>query len=419
MPGAPHPLIGPEIQRRLLALRLILILLEILGLTFLDLGLEVELPHLPLAALIGLHLLLAASAALRLKTGRDAWPAEIFVELCADAGVMSALVYFCGGFANPFISLLLVPLLLAVTVLPEAWAWAMAALTVGLYSLLAHFYRPLILPVSAGGAVDLHLTGMWLNFILTVILLTAFMVRLARALRRREETLAAERERALRDEQLFLLGMQAASAAHDLATPLATVRLGLENMRDDYRGDDEISPGLDRLIRQTERMQATLGRIAAAAGATRAGDMPAALPLDVWIRETLEHWQLMRPQARLALSLPGLPATPPAVPEPAWVSLFTTLLNNAADADPGVIEVNARYAPGALVIAVRDRGAGFIPGKSKSGQETSGWGIGLKLAEAHLERLGGRLETGVAPSGGTVVTLHLPVPEWHALNETP
>lgn len=399
--------IQTDIQRRLLTLRWVLITLEATGLLLLDQWLGANLPRITLLGLVGLHIALAIATTLNLRRNRDASSLEIFLDLCADAALMATLIYFCGGYANPFISLLLLPLLLTITLLQSRWAWGMAALIIVFYSLLAHYYRPLAIPVSSKGAMDLHLTGMWLNFILTVALLTLFMVRLSRALHRQEAILSAERERALRDEHIFLLGMQAATAAHDLATPMATVRLGLEALHEDYAGDEELTPALQQLIGQTERMQTILGRIAAAAGVSRAGEKLEPQPVTDWIRETLDHWQIVRPQIPVELQIATLPEMP-VTPDPAWVSVFTAVLNNAADTGGTPIEISVTTITGKLCFAIRDHGPGFAVPTKTSG----GWGIGLVLVRASLERLGGDLQITEAPCGGAVVTIQWPVREW-------
>jgi two-component system sensor histidine kinase RegB len=88
--------------------------------------------------------------------------------------------------------------------------------------------------------MHLHLQGMWRKFMLTVALVAVFVGALAAALRRRDAELAQAREQRLRDEQLFALGLQAASAAHDLATPLASVRLTLDELQQTFSGDEDL-----------------------------------------------------------------------------------------------------------------------------------------------------------------------------------
>lgn len=426
--GAPSPALTRAAQRNLLRVRVALVLLELCGVLVLSEGVGVHTHTASLFALVGLHGVLMAAAAWRLRGARRPLPEEIALELVTDAGLLGALIYFTGGYANPFISLLLVPLLLAATVLSRRATWMLAAWTVVLYSLLAFFYQPLALPVSTANAVDLHLAGMWLNFIFTALFVTLALVRLAAALRERETHLAAARERALRDEQLFLLGMQAASAAHDLATPLATLKLGLDQLQQDFAGDDELTPPLTRMAHQAERMQTTLARLAVAAGAARAQSGTATVPdCRDWLQETFAHWQLMRPRVQAELVMNEVEARPADAARvarwhdvaPRLVSVLTTLLNNAADVSPASVRLQADCEADAWVFRVLDRGPGFANAEPPEGREgdllespqdkTGGWGVGLLLAAAALERLGGALTMAVRAGGGRVASVRVPV----------
>ena len=404
-PGTPDRLSADTLSRLRLA-RWVLLGVEGLGVLLLTLT--------PMAATVSLSMMiiLALHAGLGWLNARrepgEGDPAGAFAALAADAAAIAGLVYFSGGYANPFISLLLLPLLLCAVVLPARYAWAMTAWVSILYSLLARYYQPLALHADDSTAIDLHLAGMWLNFLITAGVVAAFVARLAGALRQREADLARERERALRDQQLFALGMQAAAAAHDLATPLATLRLSLDDLARDYAGDDELGPGLTLMRAQAERLTAVLDRLAASAGAAHP-DGSGARPLDEWLRETFDHWHLMRPRAAAAVRIDGPHPAPRLCADPvlraALVSVLATLLNNAADASPEAVTLAATWDAERLSLHVLDRGPGFAPSDSKPG----GWGVGLRLAEAALDRYAGRLAMSVREGGGLDVQVSLPL----------
>jgi len=82
--------------------------------------------------MIGVVLLLpAANLATRARVMRGARIGEIefFLQLLLDVAVLSALLYLSGGSTNPFVSLYLLPLVIAATTLPPRYAWSMAAVT--------------------------------------------------------------------------------------------------------------------------------------------------------------------------------------------------------------------------------------------------------------------------------------------------
>jgi two-component system sensor histidine kinase RegB len=264
-------------------------------------------------------------------------------------------------------------------------------------------YRPLALQVSAEMAVNLHLSGMWLNFLLTAALVAAFAGRLATALRQRDAQLAQAREARMRDEQLFALGVQAAAAAHDLATPLASLRLTLDDLRQDYAGDDELVAPLTLLAEQSARMQQVLSRLGDAARA-RGADPGPPQSTGVWLASRVEHWGLLRPEARVALETAA--DLPTCAHDPGLEVVLLTLLNNAADVSPDAVQVRCRRDGGKRVaIEILDSGPGLAGQLSDNG----GWGVGLDLARATLARLGGSLELGDRPEGGAIARLTFPV----------
>ena len=394
-----------EAQVRLMLTRLALILGESQAILLARFSLHARLPLAALLLTLLLHALLNVVAWTRRRAGGTL---ELALHLAADAALVAALVYLTGGYANPCISLLLVPLILAAVTLPAPHAWAMALWVAGLYTLLMGPYRPLVLQVSAEAAVDLHLRGMWLNFLLTATLVAAFAGSLAAALRQRDAQQAQARESRLRDEHLFALGVQAAAAAHDLATPLASLRLTLDDLRRDYAGDDELDAPLALLAEQSSRMRQVLARLGDAARARVAAEAPC-MPTAEWLAREIEHWGLLRPEACVRLDVTA--DLPERAHDPGLRAVLMTLLNNAADVSPEAIRVRAHLLahPGGdrLVIEVIDSGPGLAGerGRDKPG----GWGVGLELARAALTHMGGRLELADRGEGGAVARVFLPV----------
>lgn len=394
-----HERLYPDSLRRLTILRGLVLAIELVALAIGGLWLGAVLPFGPILVILLLQAAVASLLAWRLRQTGSIEPSEVFSHLLVDAIAIAVLVYFTGGYANPFISLLLLPLIQATVLLSTRNAWLMAGLVAVAYTLLMREYRPLVLAVSSETAVNLHLAGMWLNFLFTAALIAAFMGRLAEALRLREATLAREREERLRDERLFALGLQAASAAHELATPLTSIRLILDDLQQDYAGDDELGRPLALLDGQVNRMEHVLGQLRDAARGRNA-PVNGSLPVERWLARIVEHWGLMRPDARVTVSVP--PHLPAQAADPAIESILVTLLNNAWEASHDELRLCAGQEGQSLWIEVIDRGTGLGKGKPP------GWGVGLDLARAGLARLGGKLEIQDAAEGGTRARIHLP-----------
>jgi len=393
---------------RLLAVRVSLIAGWTAGIVWLHWGLTIRMPLFPMAAVLGLMALFSLSTAWRLRLDVPATQMEFLAHLLADLTAFAVLVFFSGGATNPFVSLMLVPVIIAAISLRPRCVWLLAAVAGGYYALLLFYYQPLAIadPVAASA---MHLGGMWFNFLISAALIALFVTRMQAALRTRDRELSALREKQLRDERIVALGTQAALAAHELATPLATIQTTAHELAVEFANDPDIGADCRLLEKQAQACKYILTQLAA-----RAQDSaPVTQPLDAWLAALIERWQVLRPDARITPRLPSDPRafTPPDGLEQA----IQNVLNNAADVSPDTVEFDVDTNTRALQIDIADRGPGFTPEQKAqaghvlfSARPGRGWGVGLALTHATLERLGGSLTLTEREGGGTRVRITLP-----------
>ncbi|MDY0329549.1 MAG: ATP-binding protein [Thiomonas sp.] len=413
--GASAPSLLPAVTlTRLLAARLVMLLAEVAMLPWAHHFLDITWPLYKVLGLIALQTALAALLGWQIRSRRGLGAFGGFLHLLADALILALLVYWSGGEVNPIISLLLVPLILSAVALPGAYVWIMTGAVITLYSLVSFFPAPQAEACGVmSGMLSEHLSGMWGNFVITALLVAAVVARLASALREREVELARSREVALRDQHLFALGMQAAAAAHELATPVSTLAMTVDDLQTDYAGDDELGPQLQRLQAQVAQIRTVLGHITAAAGAARERSGQTET-LSHWLEQTLEHWHLMRPQSQAGLTLRTAGAPPTLRVDAGLNAALVSLLNNAADASPDAVAVEAEWDAARLRVSVLDRGPGLPDDRlAQAGYDfvsTKGQtrGLGLALARAGIERLGGTLTVARREGGGLRATLQWP-----------
>lgn len=378
-------------------------------------ALHVHLPLGPMLAVIGLLALSAVLTGLRLRRVRAVGRAEVFGQVALDMLALTALLYFSGGPHNPFVSLYLVLIALPAMALGWREVGALSGLAVALYGLLFGWHRPLPEIHHHGEGVDLHITGMWLAFLLSALLLTVFMGRLAHQLATQRSRLADARERALRDESLLALGTLAAGTAHELNTPLNTMGLLVEDWAEDGRTPDVGELGL--LQRELERCRTHVQTLAAIARDGAADRMRREPVVDV-VERTLRRWTLLRPGVGIELRV--VPAVRPLQVEldATLPQALANLLNNAADAasarGSAAVEVELDHdGAGRVLLHILDRGPG--PERSRAvvaGEEApahTGLGIGLRISNASIERLGGRVRQFDRPGGGCITEVVLPV----------
>ena len=418
MPSAPDSTLlstlpARALLGRLLAVRVSLIAGWAAGIAWLHWGLHIPMPLLPMGAVLALMGVFSLSTAWRLRQDVPATQMEFLAHLLADLTAFAVLVFFSGGVTNPFVSLMLVPVVIAAISLRPRWVWLLAAVAGSVYALLLFYYQPLAVadPVAAYG---MHLAGMWFNFLISAGLIAFFVTRMHAALRGRDRELADLREKQLRDERIVALGTQAALAAHELATPLATIQTTAHELAREFANDPDIGADCQLLEKQAQACKRILTQLAARAQDTA----PVALPLDAWLKSLAERWQVLRPGAQLTSALPADSRS--FIPPDGLEQAILNVLNNAADASPDAVEFGAATNPDALLIDIADRGPGFSPEQKAqagrvvfSGKSGHGWGMGLALTHATLERLGGTLTLTERDGGGTRVRIALP---W---NQTP
>ncbi len=343
--------------RRLFVLRLYAITGQTLVITGVNFGLDIRLPLLPMLMVVVLLALLNLATWVRLA---QPWPVtamEFFAQLLVDVTALTVLLFYSGGSTNPFVSLYLLPIIIAAITLPVLYAWVLAAICVAAYSFLMFFYLPLDMPHGAA-AFALHVAGMWLNFIASAVLITFFIGRMAASIRSRERELAEARETGLRNEQIVALGCLAAGAAHELSTPLATMAVVAGELQYEHGGDPALAANLHILRNQVAACKAILTRLTVTGGAGRAEDARL-LAVDVYLDELVAQWQLMRPAIGLQTHWEGIRPAPNILAEATLGQALLSLFNNAADAAPFAVALEAHWDSQELTLDILDRGQGF------------------------------------------------------------
>ena len=403
--------------RRLYVLRNITFVGQLAVLCEAYFGLHIVLPFTAMLAVIGLLSLLNLLTWLRL---RKSWPVsdnELFAQLLLDVAELSALLYMSGGSSNPFISLYLLPLAISAATLPRAYNWVLAAATGLCYTLLLFFYWPLPHSHNAHGTdFNMHVYGMWFTFLLSAGLISYFVVGMSESLRRRDHLLAKAREAALRNEQIIALGTLAAGAAHELGTPLSTMAVIIHELALDHRDKPELGSALALLRDQVAACKRLLTQLLAKSAVMRADD-GATLTVDAFLDDILAKWRLMRPEISVRYSAEGTEPAPLLSAGQTLSQAITNLLNNAADASPGSVEVHAEWTPAQLSIEIRDRGPGFS--QSALGElgeaffttksPDKGFGLGVFLSNATVNRYGGEVGVFNRAGGGACTRIVLPL----------
>lgn len=382
-----------------------------------------ELLNVPAALLLVVPALIALSLAFglwRLRTSQLISGQELFLQLMMDAGFLAIVLYYSGGITNPLISYLLVLLAVAATLLPQLMVNVYALLTTALYTLfLVLDLRGEASHIEHGSSFQLHLVGMWVTFVVSAILITFFITRMAQTIRQRELTLAEARENEMRNEQLVAIGTLAAGTAHALGTPLSTMSVLLSEL--DQQSEDQLRQiplkGDIRLLReQVNRCRDSLQSL------TRfyhRADQPAeSLSLQQFMDDTRDYIINVRPGANLKIDMPPSPDTLLISADPALKHAVINIVENAVKVAHRQVRITIsldRDSDTPLRMAIIDDGPGIPPqvmenmGEPFISTHKDSMGLGIFLANAAVRRCGGSIQMFNLRQGGATTLILLPL----------
>lgn len=376
--------------------------------------LHVALPVAPLLAGIAVLALATPLAFWRLRHGRSVGEVEAVGHVTFDLLLLGWALYFTGGASNPFITLLLVPVALSAAALSARGTATVVALAAAVYATLIVRYVPLPdMPMHGGNGFRLHLTGMAINFSIAVLLLAVFINRMTASLRAQRDATQRLRERLLRDEGILAIATQAAEAAHELNTPLSTLRTLLPELEAGRADDAALREDVRIMVGEVERCRDIL-RNMVDYGRQQLSNVARISTLGEYVGTNVDRFRLLCPEAEVTVRVA---ASEQAIEvQPGLEHALLNLMQNAFDASARnalrLVTLEVDVHDGRVEFVIGDRGDGFdddhFDGMPVASSKANGLGMGLALARSTIERMRGDLETHRA-ADGTRITVRLPL----------
>ncbi|WP_341212837.1 ATP-binding protein [uncultured Limimaricola sp.] len=211
-----------------------------------------------------------------------------------------------------------------------------------------------------------------------------------------------------------------AFAAHELKTPLAGIKTQAQiaAMAPDEPTRRQALARIEAGVARTDRMVRQLLELAAVDGAP--GEGGEITDMTRLVTDVAQEARRLASEKGIRISLGRMPelvcrAADPVLPAVA----LRNVVENAVLASPpgGEVEITGAMEDGRITLSVLDRGPGipdtdrrrvterFFRGANAS---SAGSGLGLSIARAALERLGGRICFQARPGGGEIVRITLP-----------
>lgn len=412
---------GLKNVHQLIQLRWIAVVGQIATIAVVHFGFGIALPLdrmlLALACLAAFNV----ASLLRWRRRHEVTDRELFIALLVDVGTLTAQLYWSGGATNPFVFLYLLQVILGAVLLRAEYTWTMVVVTAACFMGLTLFHWPLPLPLDRNqGLASPYIWGLWICFALNAALLVIFITRISRNLRVRDARLADLRQRAAEEEHIVRMGLLASGAAHELGTPLSTLSVILGDWRHmkPFKDDPELLQDVQEMQAQVARCKTIVTGILLSAGEAR-GESPVETTLHAFLADLVAEWRATRSPTALTFSH-TIDEDLPIVSDSALKQTIYNVLDNAFEASPHRVGLEAARDGGQLLLTVTDNGPGFAPemlaqlGKPyQSSKGRPGGGLGLFLVVNVARTLGGSVSAHNRPEGGAVVTLQLPLAAIH------
>ena len=344
--------------------------------------------------------------------------------LLFDILQLSLLLFLTGGLNNPFTLLILAPVTISASTLQLRTTVFLGAISIALVSALAVFHMPMML---SGGKIlqvpPVFAFGFWLGTIIGIVFLGLYSWRVATEIRSMSDALLATQMALAREQKLTDLGGVVAAAAHELGTPLATIKLVSSELLDELKDSPELAEDVSLIRQQADRCRDILRSMG------RAGKDDLHLrraPMAAILREAAEPHLDRGKQIVFNLTPgPGGDERQPSLArQPEVIHGLRNLIQNAVDFARTMVWIEGQWTDDTITIRISDDGAGYPPhvigrigdpfvrarqsdADRHQRPEYEGMGLGLFIAKTLLERSGAELDftNGEAPpQSGAIVT---------------
>jgi two-component system sensor histidine kinase RegB len=369
-----------------------------------DLDLELGLCFLAIGAAITANLV----AVFVYPENKRLTESEVAVMLLFDISQLSFLLYLTGGLHNPFALLILVPVTISATALRPTTTALLGGIAIFFITIVTQYYVPLRTDLGFIMRMPTDFVfGFWVAIVIGVVFLSAFAQRVTAEIYAMSDALVATQMALAREQKLTDLGGVVAAAAHELGTPLATIKLVSSELAEELADQPELLEDVDLIRSQADRCRDILQSM----GRVGKDDLHLRqAPVATVLREAAE------PHAHRGKAIhydiapgSGGDARQPVIRRrPEIIHGLRNLIQNAVDFAEANVWIDIAWTADLVTVRIIDDGPGFpqqVLGRigdpfvrqrrdeeeSRQRPEYEGMGLGLFIAKTLLERSGAEL----------------------------
>jgi two-component system sensor histidine kinase RegB len=384
--------------------------------------LDVDLPIFACALAIGASIIFNAAISLSPNLSRRLNEGSALSMLSFDLCQLAVLLFLTGGLSNPFALFLLGPVTITATVLSVRATVLIGALSLVTVTILSLYSLPLVLK---SGAVlkppPLLLAGFWVAITLGLMTQAIYARRIAREAFTMSVALAATQSSLDRERRLSAIGALSAAAAHELGTPLATIKLVAGELRTELQDDPDMQADAMLIQEQADRCSVILGQLRALKAPEQV-HLTMAPALTV-VAEAAGPHRARRSQVIFRFNGVhvdpdgAVDGQPQILRRPEVIHGLRNFIQNAVDFAAANVWVDIFDDEHTFTIRIGDDGAGFSDeiidkvgepfattrgrGRERDKSGYLGMGLGVFIAKTLLERSGAAVTMANAPNSKT------------------
>jgi two-component system sensor histidine kinase RegB len=333
---------------------------------------------------------------------------EVALNLIYDISQLAFLLFLTGGLHNPFAVLMLIPVTVSATALKMRTTVIVGSLAIVMITIVSLVNFPLHTAESEIMQLPQDFVlGFWVSIVLGVIFLASFAQRVTSEVHAMSDALTATQMALAREQKLTDLGGVVAAAAHELGTPLATIKLVSSELIEELEDTPDLRDDAALIGEQADRCKDILQSMG------RAGKDDLHLKrglIGAVIREAAEPHLGRGVNINYDIAPQNMPdlRQPEIARRPEIIHGLRNLVQNAVDFAREDIWIDVRWNAESIGLRIIDDGPGYPPDvigrlgdpflRSRAERtpdaarpEYEGMGLGLFIAKTLLERSGAEL----------------------------
>ncbi len=335
---------------------------------------------------------------------------KAFLFLLFDTLQLGILLFLTGGIINPFAILILAPVIISASYLPALLTIILSLISIFIILCLNFYFIALdlgnefILP-------QIYTLGVLTSLIITVIFIAIYAYLFASSSRKISNALSVSKLQILNQKKITEVGSLSAAAAHELATPLNTIFLILNDLLKDKKLNQDIDfyKDINLLKSQADRCREILQKLS---------QNPLKLKDNffekVKITDLIKiNFDKFNKNKQLNIIEDFKQKEPEILFKDEVMYAFGNIIQNAIFYCDKIVTVKLNYQKESVLIKIQDDGKGFSKdifdklGEPYISKNKQGMGLGIFIAKNLIENMGGNISFYNLKVNGAVVEINI------------